>query len=160
MFMLTAKLDRRKAIIIVALLAVIIAALIILAHIPGGDVSSQETSGSGACLTNSDRVSYLNALGWEVKEKALEEQTVVIPREFGTVYGRYNELQTSQGFDLRDYSGLEAVRYTYEITNYPETATDPGSIVADIIVYRGEVIAGDVQCTELDGFMHGLEYPD
>jgi len=29
-------------------------------------------------------------------------------------------------------------------------------VVADIIVYRNKVIAGDVQSTALNGFMHGL----
>ena len=32
-------------------------------------------------------------------------------------------------------------------------------VVADIIVYRNRVIAGDIQSNALDGFMVGLKYP-
>ena len=32
-------------------------------------------------------------------------------------------------------------------------------VVADIIVYRGRVIAGDIQSITLDGFMSTLDYP-
>jgi len=156
MFMFTAKLNKGKAIMIVLLLAVIIAAIILLAHIPGGDVGAAETAASGPVKTNADRIAYISGYGWEVSEKAIEEQTIVIPREFGDVYSEYNDIQLAQGFDLSRYSGREAVRYTYEVTNYP---TGEENVVADIIVYRGEVIAGDIQCTSLDGFMHGLEYP-
>ena len=42
--------------------------------------------------------------------------------------------------------------------NYPGAGSDD-PIVADLVVYRNEVIAGDVQSTRLDGFMHGLAFP-
>jgi hypothetical protein len=32
-------------------------------------------------------------------------------------------------------------------------------VVADIIVYRNRIIAGDVQSAALDGFMTGLGFP-
>jgi len=48
---------------------------------------------------------------------------------------------------------MEAVRYTYKVLNYPNAE----NVVADIIVFRNEVIAADVQSTSLDGFMHGLK---
>ena len=47
-------------------------------------------------------------------------------------------------------------RYTYQITNYPNSSDQ---VVADIVVYRNRIIAGDVQSTALDGFMHGLAFP-
>jgi len=157
MFMFTAKFDRKKAIIAVILIAIVITAIILLASMPGGDVDAEDAAAQvGAVKTNADRIAYLTALGWEVKESAIEEQTILIPREFGGVYEEYNELQVSQGFDLTDYAGMEAVRYTYEITNYP---TGEAGVVADIVVFRGQVIAGDIQSTALDGFMHGLSYP-
>ena len=51
---------------------------------------------------------------------------------------------------------MEAVRYTYRILNYPENE----SVVADIIVFRNEIIAGDIQNNSLDGFMAGLKFPN
>ena len=156
MFMFTAKLNKGKAIVIVLLLAVMIAAIILLAHRPGGDVGAAGAASSGKVKTNADRIAYISSYGWEVSDRAIEEQSIVIPREFGDVYAEYNELQLEQGFDLSRYSGCEAVRYTYEVTNYPG---DAENVVADIIVCRGEVIAGDIQDTSLDGFMQGLEFP-
>ena len=48
------------------------------------------------------------------------------------------------------------MRYTYKILNYPGEA----DVVADIIVFRNQVIAGDVQSVALYGFMHGLSMPE
>ncbi len=53
-------------------------------------------------------------------------------------------MQLAQGFDLSDYGGIEATLLSYEITNYPN---ETDIVVADLIIYRNEVIAGDVQST-------------
>ena len=45
--------------------------------------------------------------------------------------------------------------YLYKVLNHPKET----EVFADIIVYRGRVIAGDIQSAALDGFMNGLEYP-
>ena len=93
--------------------------------------------------------------GWEDEKNHIDEETVVISRKFADVYAKYNEIQKAQGFDLSEYGGMEAVRYTYKVLNYPGEK----DVVADIIVFRGSVIAGDVQSITLDGFMQGLEFP-
>jgi hypothetical protein len=155
MVVFTAKLDKKRAVISVLALAAILCAIIVLA----GRAQSAKTPASalsGVVKDNAQRVKYLNALGWEIETDAIETQTVVIPRVFSDVYETYNTLQISQGFNLKEYGGIEATRYTYKITNYPEKDV---AAVADIIVYRDEVIAGDVQSNALDGFMLGLEYP-
>ncbi|WP_073076113.1 DUF4830 domain-containing protein [Sporobacter termitidis] len=160
MFIFTAKFNKKKAVLAVLILAAVLIAVILIA----GSISrssnaknAKETAALSAVVKNNDqRVKYLNSLGWEVDKNPLEEQQVVIPREFSDVYTKYNEIQTQQGFDLSKYGGIEAKRYTYKVLNYPETT---GNVVADIIVYRNEVIAGDVQSNALDGFMVGLRYP-
>ncbi len=106
--------------------------------------------------TNKERVEFLTSLGWEVSKEPIEEQVITIPKEFDDVYTQYNDIQKKQGFDLSEYSGLEATRYTYEVKNYPDTNE---KVVADIIVYRNKIIAGDIQSTAMDGFMAGLEFP-
>lgn len=157
MFIFTAKFNRKKAIAIVLALAVLLIVIIMIAANSGKESNTSETAALSAVVKNNEqRVNYLNALGWEVEKEAVEEQTVVIPREFSDVYANYNALQKAQGFDLSKYGGLEAMRYTYKVLNYPGAT---GTVVADIIVYRNEVIAGDVQSNALDGFMVGLEYP-
>ena len=161
MFVLTAKFNRKKAIAIVLALAVLLILIILIAANTGKKSNNANSANEAAALSavvknNEQRVNYLNALGWEVEKNALEEQKVMIPREMNDVYADYNTLQKAQGFDLSKFGGLEAMRYTYKVLNYPDAA---GTVVADIIVYRNEVIAGDIQSNALDGFMVGLEYP-
>lgn len=150
--MFTAKLNRKKLFITAVIFILLIAALIFL-------YSSSSSVETGAFSTvvknNSQRVEYLNSFGWEVVSEPLEEETVIIPRKLTDVYAEYNEIQRAQGFDLAEFGGMEAVRYTYKVTNYP----NENNVVADIIVFRNEVIAADVQSTSLDGFMHGLQLP-
>ena len=83
----------------------------------------------------------------------LEVQEIVIPREFTGVYESYIQLQRKQGFKLEEYGGMSATRYSFSVLNYPGGVEN---IVADIIVYGSDIIAGDVQSTAIDGFMEGL----
>ncbi len=158
MLFLTAKLDKRK-IIGGALALLVLAALAVLLLGGGGD--RDETAGPAAAgtaaRTNEQRVAYLGGLGWEVETDPIDTQTVTIPKDFSKVYADYNTLQKAQGFDLKKYAGLEATRYTYEVKNHP---TAKGKVVADMIVYRGKVIAADVQSLSADGgFMEGVAFP-
>ncbi|MDR0838581.1 MAG: DUF4830 domain-containing protein [Oscillospiraceae bacterium] len=152
MIIVTAKFNRKRAVISVVALAILLAAIVVLA----GRRDAAASAIAAVAKNNGERVAYLKSFGWEIDEVAIEEQDVVIPREFSDVYRQYNEIQTQQGFNLAKYGGVEAVRYTYKILNYPDADV---SAVADIIVYRNEIIAGDVQSSKLDGFMHGLAYP-
>jgi hypothetical protein len=158
MFIFTTKFNKKKAVIAVLILAVILIAIVLIAgSADRAKSNSKETAALSAVVKNNDqRVRYLNSLGWEVEKKAVEEQKVVIPRDFSDVYKRYNEIQISQGFDLKRFGGVEATRYTYKVLNFPDCETN---VVADIIIYRNEVIAGDVQSNALDGFMVGLKFP-
>ena len=155
MFIFTAKLNRKKAIIIIIALAVVLCTIILIAGMRDQKKTAPAAKqiSTTSIATNGDRVKYLESFGWKVKEQPREEQEVVIPKEFTKVYSDYATLQKKQGFELSKYSGMEAKRYTYEILNYP---TGEKGIVADIIIYRNAVIAGDVQSTALNGFMHGL----
>jgi hypothetical protein len=158
MFIFTAKFNRKKAIAIILALAVLLVVIILIAANAGKKTeNANETAALSAVVKNNEqRVNYLKALGWEVEKEVIEEQNVVIPRTFSDIYADYNALQKAQGFDLSKYGGLEAMRYTYKVLNYPGAE---GTVVADIIVNRNEVIAGDIQSNALDGFMVGLEYP-
>ncbi len=154
MFIITAKLDRKK-VIGGALILVVLAAAAILLFSPSGKARSAGDF-DAVVKTNEQRVQYLESFGWKVSAEPIEEQRITIPRDFSRVYDRYNTLQKEQGFDLKKYAGLEAVRYTYEITNHPSAA---GKVVADIIVYRNRVIAADIQSVSAQGFMEGLTFP-
>lgn len=155
MFVYTARLNRKK--VYIAVIALVILILTIFFIVSVNSTSAVESlSVSTAAKNNEQRAEYLKSLGWEIDPEPLEEQTIIIPKEFSEIYNEYNALQAEQGFDLTKYAGKEAVRYTYSVLNYPDDSAD---VVADIIVYRGQVIAGDIQSTLLDGFMATLEYP-
>jgi len=156
MFIFTAKFSRKKAIAIVLALAVILAAIVLLAGRRDGASKSRSTENRAfaeGIEGQEDVAAYLTKLGWIVSPEPLEVQQILIPREFPPVYERYNMLQKSQGFDLLEYAGFSATRYTYEVLNYPG---GDETIIADVIVENGTVIGGDIQSLRLDGFMHGL----
>lgn len=100
-------------------------------------------------------VEFLESYGWVVGEM-LEEEKVKIPMEFDTIYSDYNELQKQAGLDLLEYRGKDAVRYTYEIKNFPYDTTS--KVRANVIVVGEKAVAGDVMTVELGGFMYSLNY--
>ncbi|MDP4120258.1 MAG: DUF4830 domain-containing protein [Bacillota bacterium] len=100
------------------------------------------------------RVSFLNKFGWKVSSKPTEITTVKIPEEFNKVYENYNKIQQQQGLDLSKYKGIEITRYTYKVLNYPG---EPDTVNANLLVYKGCVIGGDISSVRLDGFIQGFE---
>ena len=80
-------------------------------------------------------------------------EDVEIPTEFDSVYTKYNDIQRSQGLNLRKYRGKTATRYTYRVTNYDNYE---GTVLASIIVYKNKIIAGDICGVDNNGFVHGF----
>lgn len=103
--------------------------------------------------TNEGRISFLRSFGWEVQPDAIAVAKVTVPSEFDTVFRGYNELQKLQGLDLSRYKQKEVTRYTYLITNYDGY---DGKVFANLIVYRGCVVGGDVCTEDSRGFIHGF----
>jgi len=104
--------------------------------------------------TNDDRIDFLEQFGWTVSEKPSDEEEVTIPHDFDKIMLSYNEFQRQMGLDLAKYKGKKVMRYTYEITNYPEYE---GRVYANMLVYRNKVIGGDVCSADASGFLHGFE---
>ncbi len=104
--------------------------------------------------TNEDRLSFLAQFGWTAESTPVEEKTVTIPEEFDKVFIGYNELQKQQGLDLAKYKRKDATRFTYKITNYPDYE---GTVYANILVYRGKVIGGDLCSADANGFVTGFD---
>ena len=107
--------------------------------------------------TNEDRIKFLEQFGWRVAERPVEEVEVKIPEKFDKVFTGYNEIQKRQGLDLSKYKNKTVTRYTYEITNYNG---EDGRVFANVIVYRGKVIGGDVCSADVNKFIHGFEKPN
>ena len=152
MFVLTAKVDMKKILLGLAAAAALIAALIMFF---GNDESATPTV-SHTPATNAGRVKFLTDFGWDVTVSPTESGQVKIPETSSEVFTRYNALQKSQGYDLSQYAGKTVMRYVYKINNYPG-ATDP--VYATLLVYRDQIIGGDVTDTSAKGVIRGFRMP-
>ncbi len=157
MVVLTAKVSKGKLVAILLVIAVAVALLVVLSSGAGQGAADTAETTVTAIESNDDRVAYLQSMGWQVDETPVESQEVRIPAQLPEVLARYNELQQSQGFDLRSYAGKTVKRYVYQVLNYPDT-TD--SYYATLLVYQDQVIGGDVAAASQDGIMQGLQYPE
>lgn len=152
MMIMTAKLDFKKTILIIAAVAAVVLSIVLLA---GGRGSSEATA-VPAASGNDARVKFLSGFGWEVKNSPTQSSQVRIPDETSQVYERYNALQKTQGYDLTGFAGKKVMRYVYEITNFPG-ATEP--VYATILVYKDQIIGGDVTSTGANGKIRPFAMP-
>ena len=152
MMVMTAKVDLKKIILILAGIAAVIVALILIF---GGSSETAATS-APSLATNDARVQFLKDFGWEVTASPLQSTQVKIPEEMSDVFRRYNALQLSQGYDLQSFAGKTVMRYVYEVNNYPE-ATE--KVLATLLVHKGKVIGGDITDTAPGGKICGFKGP-
>lgn len=155
MWIVTAKIPRRKS-LFAALLAAAGCALLVLTIYPGSSqtVSAPVRPDPKGVRTNADRVAYLEAWGWQVLSDPLSVQELVIPAQLDGSYEEYLAMQAAQGFDLSKYAGKRIKRYTYQVTNHPR---QEDLVQADLLLYRSTVVGGEVLSPRLDGFLHGLD---
>ena len=152
MLVMTAKVDKKKIALVLAAVIVLIVGCIVLF---GGDDAAPT---SGTAVSNNDaRVAFLKSFGWEVTTSPTESSQVKIPQESSQVFERYNALQKSQGYDLSQYAGKTVMRYVYQINNYPG-ATEP--VYATLLVYKNQIIGGDVTDTSAKGVIRSFKMPD
>ena len=153
MLVMTAKVDKKKLAFLFAAVVVAIAALVML--ISGGGNDTTPTVSTGV-TDNDSRVEFLENFGWKVTTSPVESSQVKIPKESSEVFDRYNQLQKNQGYDLSQYAGKTVMRYVYQINNYPG-ATEP--VYATLLVYKDQVIGGDVTDTSAKGKIQGFKMP-
>ena len=152
MMVMTAKVDFKKIILGLAAAAALILALILLL----GRNGSAQTA-APAPSANDGRVKFLTDFGWDVATSPVESGRVRIPEQSGEVFDRYNTLQKGQGYDLSQYAGKTVMRYVYKINNYPG-ATEP--VYATLLVYKNQIIGGDVTDTAAKGHIRGFKMPE
>ena len=151
MLVMTAKVDKKKIAIVLAVIVVAIVGLILLF----GGRNSTPTSSTGVA-NNDARIAFLKSFGWDVTTSPVESGQVKIPKESNEVFTRYNQLQVSQGYDLSAYAGKNVMRYVYKINNYPG-ATEP--VYATLLVYKNKIIGGDITDTSAKGVIRGFSMP-
>ena len=103
--------------------------------------------------TMEQQVALLHAFGYEVEPQPTLIEEIIIPAEFDEEYEKYNDYQKMSGFDLSKYKGRRAKKYTYIVTNYPDQSNE---VVANLIVFNGKAIGGDVSSTIANRFIHGF----
>lgn len=151
MMVMTAKVDLKKIMLALAAVAALIVALILLL----GD--GKDATQTAALSSNDGRVAFLKSFGWEVTTSPRESGQVKIPSEESEAFRRYNALQKSQGYDLSKFAGKNVMRYVYQVNNFPE-ATD--SVYATVLVYKKEIIGGDVTQSGAKGKIQGFKFPE
>lgn len=104
--------------------------------------------------TNEDRVKFINDFGYEVEKDSYITENVTIPESFDSAYEKYNEIQRSQGLNLKKYKGKNATRYSYYVKNYDGY---DGRVIFTLLIYKNRVIGGDVTGIDANGFVHGFE---
>ncbi|MBS5730770.1 MAG: DUF4830 domain-containing protein [Clostridium sp.] len=92
-------------------------------------------------------------------EDPAEVSEVIIPQEFDKGYTEYAEMNRAQGLDLGLYKGVRAKRWTYNVLNYPGYENRSGVVQANLLIYEGRVIGGDICSLEQGGFMQGFDFP-
>ena len=90
-----------------------------------------------------DPEQHLRNLGYEVE--FLCEEKITIPKKFNNVLINYNKLQKEQGFDLSKFCGKICTKKRF-LVNSPKNKSE--KYVADMIIYEGKLIGGDVHKQE------------
>ena len=103
--------------------------------------------------SESDRRNFLASFGYEVTADAESTVDFTLPKALDAVLLGYNEIQKEQGLDLGKYVGKKVTRYTYLLPSYEGYE---GKVYANIIVYRGRVIAADLTGVGEEGFVRSL----
>ena len=144
-----------KTVKIKKLLKVLLTLLIIMAAVFAAvyAVNRLVKPGCPRLETEEDMLEFLGNLGWETSDCAINVRDVTVPTDWNEVYTRYNDLQKQQGFDLSGYKGKPATVYSFKILNYDG---HPDNMVANLLICKGRLIAADISCTELGGFMQGI----
>ena len=150
MLIWTAKFSRKKAVAAVIAMGIVMAALIILMG------RMDETAEPPLLTDNTQRVTYLQSLGWEVNPEPVETLQFLLPDTLAEPYLTYNKLQTAQGFDLTPCLGKQVSRYTYTVTNYPGRAE---GVQANLYICEDRPVAGDICCPGANGFQEALVRP-
>lgn len=159
MFVYSVKTSKAKiAALIIALAAVIIAIAMIMTgeKTPAANDSAVNYKAENAA----ERATFLSQFGWKISEDPVEISEVIIPEDFDAGYVEYAEMNKAQGLDLEPYKGVRAKRWTYDVLNYPGLENLTGTVQANLLIYDGRVIGGDICSLELGGFIQGFDFPE
>ena len=140
---------------VIAVSLAVLIALITLVPTHAADQSIETASYSYErvrCEDDAER--FLAQFGWIVDATPIEVAEVTMPDEFDKIFAAYNQIQKEQGLDLAKFKRKKLTRYTFLVTNYEDYN---GKVLANVLVYRGNVVGGDICSADVEGFVHGFE---
>ena len=150
MFIYSVRASTVKFFVILAItLAVFIGVLLVGDTALAASASGVDFSG---IKTEEDRIGFIEGFGHKVKESG-EEVSFVMPESFDRVLTGYNEIQKDQGLDLARYAKKKVTRYTYTLESYGDYE---GTVLVNLLVYRGKIIGCDVSSADPEGFVEPL----
>lgn len=157
MFVYTFKSSKLRWILLVVLCVLVVGAFLLYSKTPKPAASDGAVSLRAS--NSAERLTFISQFGWEVSDDPKEVREIIIPTQFDSVYEKYNAIQKAQDLDLSLYCGKRAKRWTYAVLNYPGYESNPEAVEINLLVYDGLVIGGDVCSLEINGFMHGFDFP-
>ncbi|MDR2558704.1 MAG: DUF4830 domain-containing protein [Oscillospiraceae bacterium] len=138
------RINRARVIFLAAVVAVTALFAVRCANIRSASVRIQDTA---------DIIAYLGTFGWAVEPEPITVRNVQIPAKFTETYQRYNDLQRQQGFDLSRHRADIVESYTFRVLNHPAA----GDVFANVLVFRGRIIGGDICSFAINGFMTSFD---
>ena len=151
MFIWSVKLNRNILWGICAIICLSIGAVAVFSSKDSAEVLKNSVNNSAG--STEQQVALLQAFGYETEPEPSLIEEIIIPQEFDDAFEKYNEMQKLSGFDLNKYKGCRVKKYTYRVKNYPD---QPQNVIANILVYHGKAIGGDISSTQMNGFSHGF----
>lgn len=159
MFVYSVKTSKVKiAVLLIAIAAVVVATAMVFTG--GKEPAANDSSVNIKAENSAERAAFLSQYGWKISSDPVEVSEVIIPEDFDAGYTEYAAMNKAQGFDLEPYKGMRAKRWTYDVLNYPNLENMAGTVQANLLVYEGRVIGGDVCSLETGGFIHGFDMPE
>lgn len=159
MFVYSVKTSKVKIVALLIAIAAVVGA-IAMTVTDGKEPVANDGAVNVKAENSAERAAFLSQYGWKISADPVEVSEVIIPEDFDAGYTEYAAMNKAQGFDLEPYKGMRAKRWTYEVLNYPNLENATGTVQANVLVYNGRVIGGDVCSLELGGFIHGFEIPE
>ena len=130
----------KRAILSVTVLAVI--SVIVLFVLRTSGTADKQTPAQIHEITG-DGTEFFALHGWETEK--VSEKNIKIPREFSKAYAEYALIQEKQGLPLKDFSGRDAVLFTYSVKNYSPSGKE---MSAELIVCDGIAVSALVYSTD------------
>lgn len=159
MFVYSVKTSKAKIAALLIAVAAIVIALVMVIGKGKQPAATDDSVINYKAESAAERTAFLSQFGWKISEDPVEVSEVIIPEDFDAGYIEYAEMNKEQGLDLEPYKGMRAKRWTYDVLNYPGLENKTGIVQANLLIYDGRVIGGDICSLEQGGFIKGFDFP-